>query len=374
LASAAARTGRRGFWFAAGAALPVAILLSVDFALYAATGCAVAIVVSRRGWRAGAGTAAAGFLCGLAAVGLPFAATGILPSFLSTTFVDLGRLMPVYALGFHVGFSEIRAWLSGWSFLLNRESFFGCVLLGTVVVVALLGARFPRLGTRGRALAPVLAWFLAAVLSVIERHHFEYPAFVLPLVVVLVARWAVGHSGWGSVRAVFAATVLAALLFGGSPAYLAAAVADALQTIRVPAGVAELATPRRARGALFTEVQRTVVLRTDEYLRSRRFGASDTWLDFSNSPGLYYLFDRDCPIRYYEVPFYETDSAQTQVIETVRANRHVRSVLLGTGLWFNAIDGIPNFQRASRVGQFIRREFHPAYLKDGVEFWERNSP
>ena len=42
------------------------------------------------------------------------------------------------SLPFHVGFSEIRAWLSGWSFLLNRESFFGCVLLGTAVVVALL--------------------------------------------------------------------------------------------------------------------------------------------------------------------------------------------------------------------------------------------
>jgi hypothetical protein len=372
LACAAARTGRRPLWFAAGAGLPAAVLLSVDFASYAAAGCLVAIVVSRGLPGSGAARVASGLLFGAALIAVPFALAGALPAFLRTTFVDLHRLLPVYALGFHSGFGEIRGWLSDWSFLSDRESFFGCALISSAVAVAILAARFPGLGVRGRALAPVIAWMFAATISVVERRHVGYPAFVLPLLVVLAARWIVGHSGWGSLRGVLAATLLGAFLVCARPSSLAASLADGLQTGRTPAGVTELATLPRARGALFTGPQRAVVLRADEYLRSRRFGASDTWLDFSNTPGLYYLLNRNCPIRYYEVPFFEDDSAQREVIAAVRANHHVRSVLVGTGLWFNAIDGISNFDRAPRVAEFIRREFHPAYSKDGVEFWERN--
>ncbi len=373
LASAASRTGRRGLWIAAGLALPPAILSSVDFASFAAAACIAAILVSRRGCRRSLFGLAIGFLPSAATLGAPLALAGGLRSFLTFTFVELRELMPVYALGFHAGRFEIRQWLSGWSFLSNPESFFGCALLGSAAAVAMLAARFPQMGQRARALAPVLAWFFAATTSVIERRHIGYPAFVLPILVVLVSRWIVGWSGWDSLRGVLAALLLAATVFCAKPLFLAGAVADALQTVRLPANVAELQKPRRARGALFPTTQQTVIRRTEEFLRTRRYGPSDTWLDFSNAPGLYYLFNRDCPIRYYEVPFYETRSAQDEVIRAVQANSHVRAVLVRTGLLSDVIDGVSNAQRAPRVAEFIHRGFHPAFSQDGVEFLERNT-
>jgi hypothetical protein len=81
--------------------------------------------------------------------------------------------------------------------------------------------------------------------------------------------------------------------------------------------------------------------------------------------------DRDCPIRYYEVPFYETPAAQLEVIEAVRRNRRVRAVLVVSGRWEQAIDGVPNAVRAPLVAAFVRTNFRPGYRKEGVEFWLR---
>jgi hypothetical protein len=372
LACAACRTGRRGLWIAAGAALPFAILSAVDFAGFAAAACAAAIVVSRRGWRRSLPGFALGFFPGaILSAGL-LALAGGLPSFFSS-FIELRSLMPVYAQGFHVGPAEIRRWLGGCAFLFDPESFFGLALIGSALTLAIIASRFPQMGQRARALAPVLSWFVAATVSVIERHHIGYAAFVLPIAVVLTSRWIVGWSPWSSIRGSLAAACLAAMVFCAKPVNLAAAVADALERVRVPSGSAELKVPPRARGALFPLAQQTVILRTGEFLRSGALGPSDTWLDFANAPGLYYLFNRDCPIREYEVPFYETRVAQEAVIRALEGNRRIRAVLIRTGLSSDAIDGIPNAQRAPLVFRYVSRAFHVGFSKDGVEFWVRDS-
>ena len=99
------------------------------------------------------------------------------------------------------------------------------------------------------------------------------------------------------------------------------------------------------------------------------FRDDDTWLDFANEPGLYFLFDRRCPIRYYEVAFYESESAQREVIAAVRRNPRVRAVLMsGT---YPLIDGVSNEIRAPFVARYIRENFRPFLREDGIEFWIR---
>jgi hypothetical protein len=106
-------------------------------------------------------------------------------------------------------------------------------------------------------------------------------------------------------------------------------------------------------------------------IRQADLRGGDTWLDFANAPGLYYLFDRDCPIRYYEVPFYEAESAQDEVIAAVDANPRVRTVLISSGLLAQTIDGLDNATRAPRVAAFLRERFRPFYRAGGIEFWLR---
>ncbi len=306
LAAAAARTSRRGLWIATGAALPIAFLGSVDFGWYAASGCLVAIAVCRRNRRMALLRFGSGLLFSAAVAAAFLSLAGSLRAFVSSTFLDLGELMQAYTIGYRVDRFAISSWVSRLAFLFDRESFFGCALAGSAVFAAVLAARFPSMGQRTRGLAPVLAWFFAATLSVIERRHFAYPGFVLAMLVVLVSRSLIGWSGWATLRGFFAAALIAATLF-------------------------------------------------------------------CNLPGLYYLFDRDCPIRYYEVAFYETDRAQDEVIRALERNLRVRAVLWRTGLVTDSIDKIPNSTRAPLVAAYIRREFHPSFSRGGVEFWERNS-
>ena len=110
---------------------------------------------------------------------------------------------------------------------------------------------------------------------------------------------------------------------------------------------------------------------TSEMIRRADLRDGETWLDFANAPGLYYLFDRDCPIRYYEVPFYETDEAQREVIAALASNPGVRVVLVSSGLLAQEIDHISNDERAPRVAAFLRERFRPFWRNGPVEFWIR---
>ena len=47
----------------------------------------------------------------------------------------------------------------------------------------------PGVSDPARPLLPVCAWIALAMLAVLERHHLNYPYFVVPAAVVLLARW-----------------------------------------------------------------------------------------------------------------------------------------------------------------------------------------
>jgi hypothetical protein len=296
-------------------------------------------------------------------------AYGILGGFLRTTFVFVPSLLPVYALGFPA-FPIPRSAAEGMALAGNQTA----VLYGFVgVSLVLLGAflpRAPRVGSRARAMLPVCAWVVAAMLSVLERQHVSYALLGVPIGVLLVARWAQGSRPWTSLRTISSAAVPALLLWAHHPVLLLESVTKAVAHPPAPGDLRMLSEPPRARGgAFFRGADAEIVAATGEMMRRAGLGRNDTWLDFASVPGLYYLFERDCPIRYYEVGFYESESAQREVIAAVERNPHVRAVLMTAPL--GEIDGVPNAKRAPLVAAFIRERFRPFYRERGIEFWLR---
>ena len=99
----------------------------------------------------------------------------------------------------------------------------------------------------------------------------------------------------------------------------------------------------------------------------------ETFFDFANAPILYYLMERDCPIPWPEVPLYESQQSQREVIETLERNRKIRAVLTAFPGAFPDIDGIHNRNRAPLVWTYIEKNFQPAFSENGVEFWTRRT-
>jgi hypothetical protein len=212
-------------------------------------------------------------------------------------------------------------------------------------------------------------WAVLAMLSVLERQHAGYGVLIVPLGLLLLARWLRGRRAWTSPRAWLPAAALGLLAGLRRPVLLFALVANSIATSTPPSGAVALSELPRARGALFWSGDAAYVTATAEALRQAGFRRDDTWLDFASMPGLYYLFDRDCPIRYYEVGFFETESAQKEVIAAVERNPRVRGVLMPS-LW-GSIDGMSNVVRAPLVAAFVREKFRPFYREGDVEFWLR---
>jgi hypothetical protein len=375
LCTRAARKKSQGAWLAAGVALPVALLASVDFAFYSGVATVAALFVSRGNRKVSARSLLVGAALSAIVFALLFGALGFLGPFLHTTVVFLPTLLPVYAQG--VGplpsalaqGAQVPDVLAS---LVEREAFYYVVLGFAFMAGASLLVRAPRVGSRGRALFPFVIWFGVGTLSVIERQHVGYPSFVLPVVVLMAARWIRGWRPWNSLRGALSAGIILLAVVVCRPVALLASVLDALSRVRLPERAVVFQEPPRARGAIFPDLHAATISATAEFLRSGFLGTHETWLDFANAPLLYYLFERDCPIRYCEVLFYEAVAAQQEVIQALEKNRRVKAVLMHTPILAEDIDGIPNSVRAPLVEAYIERHFHPVFFRNGVEYWLRN--
>jgi hypothetical protein len=367
LAVYASRTKKPGSWIACGAALPLGFCVAVDFALYDVGAAAVALWVAR-GRRSGhLRRLALGAAVSAAAIAVAFGLFGVLVPFLRDTFVYLPALLPVYALGFpkYAGpraVPSLRAGVADQTFLV-----YGFVALSAVLLGAFL-PRAPRVGPRARAFLPVGAWAMFAMLSVLERWHFSYGVFVVPVGLILAVRWAKDGRRWTSPRAWLPAAAVAALAVLKQPAMVLDSYARRIAWPPPSPGAVGLDQPPRARGAVFGSFDAALVQSAAEAMRRAGFRDGDTWFDFANAPDLYYLFNRDCPIRYYEVGFYESEAAQREVIAAIERNPRVRLVLKKG---FFLVDGIPNVVRAPLVAAFIARRFRPFYQDGDIEWWRR---
>jgi hypothetical protein len=371
LAVHAARTRSRRSWWVVGAAIPVSVCFAVDFAAYSAAGALTALWVARGSRWGHARRLALGAAVSACGIALVFGILGILRGFLVTTFVFVPSLLPAYAQGFPRLFSSgsDRGWTQ--QFPAEQVLLISLFVLASVVLLGSTLPRAPLIGQRARVLMPMLAWTVAAMMSVLERQHTLYVLLVVPVALLLLARWlSAWRPPWSPLRvASIGSLVVLALVNCG-------VVLDVLRSgtharVTLPAELETLHGYGRARGALFRADEAALVRATAGMIEEAGFGPTDTWLDFANAPGLYYLLARDCPIRYYEVPFYESADAQREVIEAVEGNPAVKAVLMTTGLAAQAIDGIPNAVRAPRVAAFIAEKFRPFYSAGGVTFWIR---
>jgi hypothetical protein len=350
------------------------MLFALDFFFYSFAAAVAALIVSRGNRILEARRFLVGVLISSSAIAIVFAAIGILPGFLYYSFVFIPRLWPAYALGAPPAPADILNHLQSVEAvisLFDPAALYYWFLLAAVLLTASLLVRAPAVGMRGRALLPLLVWFCAATLSVLERHHFGYALFVAPIAMLLLARWLKGYAAWRTTRGVLAIAVIGIAALAPRPDNVIPSIVYGLSNSHPPDTTQTVSDPPRARGVFFPREDVTAIVATGEFLKSGLLAPDETWLDFSNASILYYLFNRDCPIRYYEVAYYETRKAQEEVIGAVAHNMRVKAVLMRTGRPSDWVDGVPNTSRAPLVFDYISKEFEPAFSNNGVEFWVR---
>src|SRR5262245_16373560 len=98
LALAASRSEKGRFWVACGALVPLALVVAVEFAVYAAGAALVALWVARGPRLGHLEQFAGGAAVSAAVIGFVFAAVGFFGGFVQTTFLFLPTLMPAYAI------------------------------------------------------------------------------------------------------------------------------------------------------------------------------------------------------------------------------------------------------------------------------------
>lgn len=373
--SLAARKKRRWLWVASGALLPLALLWANDFAFYAGAAAAAAVCVSRGNrWKNLAWFTAGGAVM-FAAICAFFAAIGVLGQFLWVTFRYIPGLFPVYAMGFPAKTTIFATHVlpDVLADLLRPEAFIFWFLIFALLAGAALLARLPTPGARGRALAPFLAFYIALNLSVVERWHVQYPLYMAPMAAVLAAWWLWGHRKSGVAGKVVAGVILAALVIAMRPVGRARGFSIALANVLTDKDAVYPSSPSRAAGVGWAQPSYRTVREAGEFLRDQHFGPSDTWFDFSNTALLYFLYDRDMPVRYYEVAFYEKPAQQEEVIRALETNPHVRAVLLHASDTLTDIDKISPAERAPLVWGYIQQHFHKVPSGPDVVFWMRNA-
>lgn len=362
--AAAVRLRRPRLFAFAGFMTVVCGTVSLDYAAYTFLTFVVAVI---RYGRTSFRYAAAGVAAGVVPLALALAAFGILDDFVHGTFVETLAVGPAYTLTFFmapVTMAKAPAFPDVLGAFLARDSFhylFWCAMaIFTGVTVT---RRAPRW------LEPVVllgVWIVASAISYAERHHLYFGMLTAVVIVYVILRLLRRRSQLAIV-AIVAAVALAA------PA-VHVTVAAWMRKSRGPIDAAwrEVPSVPRARGALFHEKDAAVIASVQKYL-DLSLKQDETFFDFTNSGILYFLFRRDCPIRQYEVAFYETEELQREVIRRLEANPKVQAALIpSTPKGRFTIDGVANADRAPLVWHYLQQNFHPDFEEGEVVFWRRN--
>jgi hypothetical protein len=352
---------------AAGALAVLAVLTSVDYGAYAFVVLIVAILRFGPGRKraislAMGGAAAVGIVAAMA-----MAVSGVLLPFLRVTLFEIPKLTEPYALQFfywpaqHEAIAGLPDALSGlfvprivWIVL------WALIAIGTAAAIAAIRPPHPL----ADPMIVAGSWVIVSAVAFGERAHVNFMPVALAMIAAAI--YALRRN-----RTAFAIAAVA----------LAAACAPTRALVRADARL-------RVHGRLDPILVRYEVLprahgvwidgrnaRRLALLQSvvdSTLGPDDTFLDFANMPGLYYLLDRRCPIRLYEVPFYETEALQREVIAALERNPHVRLAVMQftnrDDVW---IDNVPNPIRAPLVFTWLREHFRPLVSRDGVVLWIR---
>jgi hypothetical protein len=357
LLAAAVRMRRRWLWVASGVAVVLCCATSLDYGVITLV-TLIVVAIRNHAWRESlAAVTAAGvaFFLALAVYGIP-------GDFLRGTFLDTPAAATAYTLQIFTPPEAMQAFPDVLVSLLDRNVFY-FVLWCAVAVF--LGVALPR--SRGRrrheAFVAVAVWTVVSALAYAERHHLRFTmlsAVVIVYVTLLLLRR----------RSVLALpAIAAAIAFAAPTTHLA--VVGWMRGSRGPIepGWAELTTLPRARGALLHERDIALVESMRKYL-DVTLRPDETFFDFSNHGIVYFLLRRDCPIREYEVAFYETEDAQKEVIRRLESNPKIRAAFVPTAGRF-MVDGIPNSVRAPLVWSYLQANFEPDFEEGEAVWWRR---
>jgi hypothetical protein len=373
IAAVRARSAR---WMAlAGALLVPAFLSSIDFFVYAAAAVVTAVFAFSRMWNRrvrAASFALAGFSAAAIPVLIVLAYYRIFSAFFRVTFGEVLRLGPAYTQPFVVANVPPHASTFPESIRLlfnpmTQGYLLWCVV--AVIVAVILAGEAPRIRRRDAALLVIGTFTLATGISFAERRH-EYFDFVLPAFFLaatfLLWRWRT------SLGRAFAAVATAALIVLASPTITLSVLAILRITGAPPPQWTEFTELPRARGGLLERSSFPKLHAVQRFVST--LGPGETYFDFANLPLLYFLLDRPSPIRQYEVPHFQAERLQREVVERLERDKTVRAALMTLSLeTLNNIDGVPNAERAPLVWRYLQENFEPAFDEEGVVFWRRRA-
>jgi hypothetical protein len=374
-AMAAARRREPRRLAGAGAFLVLSLLTSVEIGVY--TGAVLLLAVARFGDRRARLRALRWSAAGALAVGLPaavfFLVHGVLDDFLRVTLFEVLSLGPAYALGFDWAPPALRAHAilpEALLTLFDSAVFeFLLWLVVTLATAAGLAASPLRMRRRTEPLWLLGGWVALAGLSFAERHHDYFIYGLAPF--LAIAAFLLWRARSPATRACGAVLLVALVAVSRPTEYFGIAPWLRGGPASPEPGWVEVTSLPRARGALFPRDEAAKLEAAREFVQ-KGLGPGETFYDFVNLPILYFLFDRSCPVRQYEVPFYESEEGQREVIARLESDHTVRAVLMSFGTFSGGpIDGVPNAERVPLVWEWIQKHFQPGYSRDGVVFWVR---
>jgi hypothetical protein len=374
IAYALRRRDRR--WLAAaGAGVVVCILTSLDHGAYTLIALAIAVIRfpadRKRAFVAAVVGGGAAAIVAFAAMALD----GIGIDFVRVTIFEIASLGPVYTLTVfdappalqHINnIPEVLGALldkSAWLYV-----FWPVMMLLVVVAVTSRPPMSPRRRAHREAFLIIAIYGVITAISYAERHHLLWLFVAAPL--ITIATFRMFRSRNPITRALAPALVVVAMIIGQPTAHIA--IVGALRRAHGPldSDARELALPR-ARGALSKSSDAAVIDVVQRYAASH-LKPDETWFDFTNRGNLYFLLDRDCPMRQLEVAFYETVDRQRDVIRRIEQNPRIRFALMPPDpIDDTAVDGVPNRVRAPLVYDYLRQHFTPDHEEGGVHFWTR---
>jgi hypothetical protein len=360
---------------AAGAGVVICVLTSLDHGAYTLIALLIAVMRFPADRKRAFVSAAIGI--GAAAI-VAFAAMaldGIAIDFVRVTIFEIASLGPVYTLTVFDAPSALQHMNNipeVLGVLLDKSSFlyifWPVMMLLLVVALTSRTSMTPRRRAHREAFLIIAIYGVITAISYAERHHLLWLFVAAPLITMAIFR--MFRSRNAIVRSLAPALVILALMIGQPTAHIA--IVGALRHAHGPldSDARELALPR-ARGALSKSIDAAVIDVVQRYAASH-LKPDETWFDFTNRGNLYFLLDRDCPMRQLEVAFYETADRQRDVIRRIDQNTHIRFALMPPEPIDNtAVDGVPNRVRAPLVYEYLREHFTPDHEEGGVNFWTR---
>jgi hypothetical protein len=372
LVAAVRRRWTRGFFWA-GVVFVIAGLTSIDFGFY------TLVVILFAAWRTSWRSLRAAVL-GAVAAGVPVAIAlgvyGILFDLFRVTLGEVATWGPVYALPPYTapaGLNQFRFFPEAILGAFDKSSYL--YVLWLVTLIGLAAALAFGIKAKGRkrgaleALVVIAAYIIICGISYAERHHQAFPTALPPL--AIAATWRLFRARSAQLRAA-APIVVVILLMIAQPTYHIA-IAASLRRVDGPLEKewVEVRDVPRAAGALFRQSHADDIHNARDYLAT--LGPDATFFDFTNRGLLYFLLDRDMPVRQVEVAFYESEARQREVIAALERNPRVRAALMPVDDVANAVDGVPNRVRAPLVYQYIEQHFTPDRQVGELMFWRRKT-